>query len=176
MGDEEVRTFVLHLLRQKKLSASSLVVTVSALRFFYEHVLRRPIDDIKHVQLRSKTPVSRPQVYSVEELERFFAFPGLNRKHRVMFMTTYAAGLRVKRCQDHSRLQTSPGRLILHTVRPIRIDGFRGDANCRSLAVVVRWSLRWNTDRTPLFFSKQNWQRSPPRTCRKSGIPIWNSD
>lgn len=95
LNDEEVRGYLLHLLRKEKLSASSLVVAVSALRFFYEHVLQRPIDEIQHVLPRSKTPVSRPQVYSVEELEKFFAFPGLNRKHRAMFMTTYAAGLRV---------------------------------------------------------------------------------
>ena len=95
LSDEEVRGYLLHLLRKEKLSASSLVVAVSALRFFYEHVLKRPVGDIQHVLPRSKTPVRRPQVYSVEELERFFAFPGLNRKHRAMFMTTYAAGLRV---------------------------------------------------------------------------------
>lgn len=95
LSDEEVRGYLLHLLRHDKLSASSLVVAVSALRFFYEHVLQRPPKVIEHVLPRSKTQVRRAQVYSVEELEAFFAFPGLNRKHRAMFMTTYAAGLRV---------------------------------------------------------------------------------
>ena len=100
LSDEEVRGYLLHLLRQEKLSASSLVVAVSALRFFYEHVLQRPPKVIEHVLPRSKTPVRRAQVYSVEELEAFFAFPGLNRKHRAMYMTTYAAGLRVSEtCQ-----------------------------------------------------------------------------
>jgi site-specific recombinase XerD len=95
LSDEEIRSFVLHLLRKEKLAASSLVVAVSALRFFYQHVLHRPTSAFAQVLPRSKIPVQRPQVYSVEELERFFALPWLNRKHRALFMTTYAAGLRV---------------------------------------------------------------------------------
>jgi len=47
-----------------------------------------------------KKPVLRPRVYSVQELERLFGCPALNRKHRALFMTTYAAGLRVSEvCQ-----------------------------------------------------------------------------
>src|SRR5947207_15799482 len=47
-----------------------------------------------------KKPVLRPKVYSVQELERLFKSPTLSRKHRAMFMTTYAAGLRVSEvCQ-----------------------------------------------------------------------------
>ena len=95
LSDEEIRSFVLHLLRKEKLAASSLVVAVSALRFFYQHVLHRPTSAFAQVLPRSKIPVQRPQVYSVEELERFFALPWLNRKHRALFMNTYAAGLRV---------------------------------------------------------------------------------
>jgi site-specific recombinase XerD len=47
-----------------------------------------------------KKPVLRPRVYSVQELERLFGCPGLNRQHRALLMTTYAAGLRVSEvCQ-----------------------------------------------------------------------------
>ena len=84
LSDEEVQGYLLHLLRQEKLSASSLVVAVSALRFFYERVLQKPPKVIEHVLPRSKTPVRRARVYSVEELEAFFALPGLNRKHRAI--------------------------------------------------------------------------------------------
>lgn len=84
LSDEEVRGYLLHLLRHDKLSASTLVVAVSALRFFYEHVLQKPPKVIEHMLPRTKTPVRRAQVYSVEELEAFFALPGLNRKHRAI--------------------------------------------------------------------------------------------
>ncbi len=54
LSDEEVQGYLLHLLRQEKLSASSLVVAVSALRFFYEHVLQKPPKVIEHVLPRPK--------------------------------------------------------------------------------------------------------------------------
>ena len=100
IGDEEVRSYLLHLLRQRQLSASSLIVAVSALRFFYRHVLHRPTEAIERVLPRSKPPIRRARVYSIAELEALFALPGLNRKHRALFITTYAAGLRVSEtCQ-----------------------------------------------------------------------------
>lgn len=75
--------------------AVSLIVAVSGLRFFYGRVLHRPTIAIEQALPRMKKPVRRPKVYSVQELEHFFECPQLNRKHRAMFMTTYAAGLRV---------------------------------------------------------------------------------
>jgi hypothetical protein len=53
-----------------------------------------------------KKPVLRLKVYSVQ-LEQLFGWPQLNRKHRAVFMTTYAAGLRVSEvCQLRIRGQT----------------------------------------------------------------------
>jgi site-specific recombinase XerD len=98
--DDEIKAYLLHLLRIKKLAVSSIIVAVSALRFFYGQVLRRPTKAIEEALPRMKKPVLRPRVYSVQELERLFGCPGLNRKHRALLMTTYAAGLRVSEvCQ-----------------------------------------------------------------------------
>ena len=47
-----------------------------------------------------KEPWNRPQVYSVQELEEDSSCPDLNRKHRILLMTAYAAGLRVRSCVD----------------------------------------------------------------------------
>lgn len=93
--DDEIKAYLLHLLRIKKLAVSSLVVAVSALRFFFGQVLHRPTAAIEQALPRMKKPVLRPKVYSVQELEKLFGWPGLNRKHRALFTTTYAAGLRV---------------------------------------------------------------------------------
>jgi site-specific recombinase XerD len=93
--DEQVREYLLHLLHQRRLSPSSLIVAVSALRFFYGRVIGRPTEAIEKALPRMKKRVHRPQVYSSEELERLFSVKDLNRKHRAIFMTTYAAGLRV---------------------------------------------------------------------------------
>lgn len=100
IGDEEIKAYLLHLLRDEKLASSSLIVAVSALRFFYGQVLHRATAAIEQALPRMKKPVRRPRVYSVQELERFFQYPQINRRHRALFMTMYAAGLRVSEaCQ-----------------------------------------------------------------------------
>lgn len=95
IGDDEIKAYLLHRLRDEQLAASSMIVTVSGLRFFYGQVLQRPTTAIEQALPRMKKPVCRPQVYSIQELEQLFALPDLNRKHRALFMTTYAGGLRV---------------------------------------------------------------------------------
>jgi site-specific recombinase XerD len=100
IGDDEIKTYLLHLLRIKKLAVSSLIVAVSALRFFFGQVLHRPTVAIEQALPRMKKPVLRPRVYSVQELEKLLGCPKLNRRHRALFMTMYAAGLRVSEaCQ-----------------------------------------------------------------------------
>jgi site-specific recombinase XerD len=100
IADDEIKAYLLHLLRIKKLAVGSIIVAVSALRFFYGRVLHRPTKAIEEALPRMKKPVLRPRVYSVQELERLFGCPGLNRQHRALLMTTYAAGLRVSEvCQ-----------------------------------------------------------------------------
>ena len=98
--DDEIKAYLLHLLRIKKLAVSSLIVAISGLRFFFGQVLHRPTKAIEEALPRMKKPVLRPKVYSVQELEQLLGWPELNRKHRAVFMTTYAAGLRVSEvCQ-----------------------------------------------------------------------------
>jgi site-specific recombinase XerD len=100
IGDEQIKAYLLHLLRIRKLAVSSIIVAVSALRFFFGQVLHRPTEAIEEALPRMKKPVQRPRVYSVAELERLFGYPDLNRKHRALFLTTYATGLRVSElCQ-----------------------------------------------------------------------------
>ncbi len=100
IADDEIKAYLLHLLREKKLAVGSLIVAVSGLRFFFSNILHRPTQAIEQALPRMKKPVLRPKLNGVQELERLFAFPALNRKHRALFMTTHAAGLRVSEvCQ-----------------------------------------------------------------------------
>ena len=79
--DDEIKAYLLHLLRIKKLAVSSIIVAVSGLRFFYGQVLHRPTKVIEQALPRMKKPVLRPKVYSVQELERLFGCPAISRKH-----------------------------------------------------------------------------------------------
>ena len=100
IADGEIKAYLLYLLRVKKLATSTLIVAVSALRFFFRQVLHRPTEAIEQALPRMKKPILLPKVYSVQELEQLFGQPKLNRKHRAMFLTTYAAGLRISEvCQ-----------------------------------------------------------------------------
>jgi integrase/recombinase XerD len=100
LGDEEIKAYLLHLLRIKKLAASSIIVAVSALRFFFGQVLHRPTEAIEKALPTMKKPILRPRVYSEPQLVQLFGCPDLNPKHRALFMTAYAAGVRVSElCQ-----------------------------------------------------------------------------
>jgi site-specific recombinase XerD len=95
ISDEELRAYLLHLRRDRQNGASTLIVAVSALRFFYRHVLQRPTEAIETALPRMKKPVLRPRVFSPEQVARLLQVDGLNLKHRTLLMTAYATGLRV---------------------------------------------------------------------------------
>jgi site-specific recombinase XerD len=95
ISDQEIKAFLVHLLRKLKLASGTLIVAVSALRFFFGKVLQRPTQAVEQALPRMKKPIRLPRVYSGPELERLFGLPDLDRKYRAIFLTTYAAGLRV---------------------------------------------------------------------------------
>jgi len=93
LGPTEIRTYLLHLTRERRLAASSIIVTVSALRFFYTVTLKRPWvveDDIPAGHQAKKLPV----VLSKEEVARFLGAVD-NLKHRMVLTVCYATGLRI---------------------------------------------------------------------------------
>jgi integrase/recombinase XerD len=93
LGPPEIRTYLLHLTRERRLAASSIIVTVSALRFFYTVTLKRPWvveEDIPAGHQAKKLPV----VPSKEEVARFLGAVD-NLKHRMVLTVCYATGLRI---------------------------------------------------------------------------------
>lgn len=93
--DEELKQYLLYLIRDQQRSASTMSVVTSAFRFFYGHVLHRSTATIEEALPRVRQKTIRPRIYSPEEIERLLSVEGLNPKHRALLMTTYAAGLRV---------------------------------------------------------------------------------
>jgi len=120
INDEQLREYLLYLLREKQLSASSLTVIVSGLRFFYGKVLHRSTEALVHALPRMQRPVQRPKLYSVQELEKLFNHPELSSKQRALFMTTYAAGLRVS---EVCRLQISDLLSDRHQIHVVQGKG-----------------------------------------------------
>lgn len=92
LGAEDIRVFLLYLVQEKKLSSSSINVTVSALRFLYKVTLgcRWDIEKIHFARREKKLHV----ILSPDEVAQFLNAVK-NKKHKVILMTTYAAGLRI---------------------------------------------------------------------------------
>jgi site-specific recombinase XerD len=92
LNEEQLRAYVLHLSEERKLAPGSCNVIIGALRFFYTEILDRP--SMARAIPRRKRRIKLPEILSAEELESLFTSLR-NPKHRVLLMTTYAAGLRV---------------------------------------------------------------------------------
>jgi len=89
---EQIRTYLHHLLVERRLAWSSCNQAAAGLKFFYTKTLNW---DVLHLDLPPRTGRSQlPRVLSIEELQRLFT-QAKNPRHRVLLMTTYAAGLRV---------------------------------------------------------------------------------
>lgn len=165
LSGDEIKSYLLHLLRVKKLAVSSLIVAVSALRFFFGKVLNRPTESIEKALPAMKKPVLRPRVYSVQELERLFGCPGLNPKHRALFMTTYAAGLRVSEvCQ----LQIPDLLSDRHQIRVVQGKGQKDRYTIFSPRLQEELRRYWRLYRPPnwLFPSRVY----PERPISKEGV------
>jgi integrase/recombinase XerD len=89
---EQIRTYLHHLLVERRLAWSSCNPAAAGLKFFYTKTLSW---DVLHLDRPPRTGRSQlPQVLSIEELQRLFT-SAKNPRHRVLLMTTDAAGLRV---------------------------------------------------------------------------------
>ena len=93
LGPADIRTYQLHLIQERQLSASSLMVAVAAIRFFYKVTLKRDWR-IEEVVPTCRKPQRLPVVLSREEVLRFLDAVAMP-KHRVILTVCYAAGLRI---------------------------------------------------------------------------------
>ena len=92
LGTEEIRTYLHYLITERGLSQSYVNQAYSALKFFYVTTLGRTWD-VRRIP-RSKRARKLPIVLSQEELSSLFSATR-NRKHRVILVTLYSAGLRL---------------------------------------------------------------------------------
>jgi site-specific recombinase XerD len=92
LTSRQIQDYLHHLLVERKLAWSSCNVAINAFRFLYCKTLKR--DGCQLDLPRCKREGKLPEVLSAQEVERLVTCPS-NPKHRVLLMTTYAAGLRV---------------------------------------------------------------------------------
>jgi integrase/recombinase XerD len=90
--NDEVQTYLAHLIQERKLSWSTCSQAANAFRFLYHVTLGHPRTEF-HVPL-PKQPQKLPEILSREEVWRLLTVPP-HPRHRLVLTTVYAAGLRV---------------------------------------------------------------------------------
>jgi len=151
LGPEQVRTYQLFLVQEKKVAWSSIVQTVCALRFFYRVTLGRPA--MLEYIASPRRPFTLPTILSQAEVASLLTVPR-NLKHRAILTTLYAAGLRVS---ELCRLQVADidsARMVL------RVQQGKGQ---HDRYVMLSPKL------LPLL--RQYWQQEKPRPWLFPGIP-----
>lgn len=89
---EDVRSFQLHLIRERNIGWSSFNQAVCGLRFLYRHTF--PREWVVKMVPFGKKPKTLPEVLSGDEVSRLIECVS-NIKHRSFLLTLYAAGLRL---------------------------------------------------------------------------------
>jgi integrase/recombinase XerD len=95
LTEEEVHAYLVYQAQERHLSASSINQAVNAFRFFYLHVCHRKLELVQAAMPYGRRAVVRPQVYSIEELEKLFTVGCVQPRDRALLMTVYGGGLRV---------------------------------------------------------------------------------
>lgn len=88
---EEVRSYLHHLLVNRRLAQGTCCLHAAAITFLFRQVLGQTEFDLR---LRRPRSGKLPEVFSQAELKRLFDAAS-SRRDRVFLMTTYAAGLRL---------------------------------------------------------------------------------
>ena len=89
---QEVQAYLLYLVKERKLSYSTMNQAACAARFLYEKVLGRERELFPIAM--AKVPAKQPELLAREEIARLFANCS-HPVHRMLLQTMYAAGLRV---------------------------------------------------------------------------------
>jgi len=97
ISQEDIKTYLGYLISEKELKPASVNLALSALKFFYEEVLKR-----KDLFLDIKTPKREkkiPTVLTKLEIQKMLNITK-NTKHNLIIKMLYSSGLRVAECMN----------------------------------------------------------------------------
>lgn len=127
LSPAEVEAYLLHLVKDRKLSFSSVNHAASASRFLFETVLGRKTDEHLRPPM-AKVPQKQPQLLAREEIARLFACCS-HPVYRMALQTLYATGLRVSEvcCLRVSDIDSAADRMC------VRVNAGKGGADRYSI-------------------------------------------
>lgn len=148
LSQEEVRSYLHHLLVDRRLAQATCHLQAAAITFLYRQVLGQKAFE---AGMRCKHSGKLPEVYSREELVRLFEAAS-NQRNRVLLMTAYAAGLRLSEVRHLKPIHIHAQRML------IRVEQGKGQKDRYTLLSPcsptvwgpVRWpAARPSTSSTP---------------------------
>lgn len=111
LGPEQVREFLLHMMREKKAAANTVLLYRSALRFLYSCTLKvKWFDDSLPHPKRRTVP---PGILSADEITRMLDRT-VNLKHWTILATFYATALRCGELRHLKVQDIDSGRMLIH--------------------------------------------------------------
>lgn len=111
LGAAEAKEFIVHLIRARKATPSAVGVYVSAIRFLYRVVLRRPdvVEDLPRPRIPTKLPSvpNRDEIYELLRSVRSL-------KYRTILIVAYGAGLRISEACGLLVGDVDSNRMVIH--------------------------------------------------------------
>ncbi len=112
ISETMVEDYLLYLKNEKGIAPASCGMALKGLRFFHTHVLKQPLS----VGFRlTKKPRKLPTVLTQEQVCKIICTPS-NLKHRLLLMTTYAAGLRAAEVRHLKPEHIDSRRMLIKVV------------------------------------------------------------
>jgi integrase/recombinase XerD len=112
LGEDDIRQFLLHCIEVQKLSYAAYRQIYAALKFLYTVTLQRPWQ-VERLPFPKNRLRPLPTILHADELQALFgAF--LRPKFRALFMTCYAAGLRINEACHLRVADLDSKRMLLH--------------------------------------------------------------
>ena len=161
LGVDEIRSYQVHLLKEKKLGARTVGHHTAALRFFYCKILKRhyPVEEVPY----PKAPRRLPNILTQEEAVRLIDSAS-NLFHRTMLMTLYSTGVRRAELCALKVEDIDSKRMILH-IRQGKRNRARDVPLSPKLLETLREYWRWMRPKTYLFpGTEDGWRADKPVT------------
>ncbi len=161
LGADEIRSYQVYLLKEKKLGARTVGHWTAALRFFFCKTLKRnyPVEEVPY----PKAPRRLPNILTQEEAVRLIDSAS-NLFHRTMLMTLYSTGIRRAELCRLKVEDIDSKRMILH-IRQGKKNRDRDVPLSPKLLETFREYWRWMRPKTYLFpGTKDGWRADKPIT------------
>jgi integrase/recombinase XerD len=147
LGPEQIREYLLYLVRDRKSAPSTVQVYRAALRFLYVKTLNQPWFDERVARTRKR--IKLPTVLSAAEITRILDNTR-NLKHWTMIATFYATGVRLNELRKLKVADIDSQRMVIH-VREAKGGRPRDIGLSKNLLERLKIYWRWRKPQNWLF-------------------------